>query len=126
MAVWTFVEFVERSGATPFSDWVLSLPDDAQAHIAARLLQMEALPQWPEKWASRYKGYTSLVELRMQWNRRQYRPLGVYARGQRGTFVLLAGAIEKGGKLPKGDLESADRRRKELLREPTRVQPYCY
>jgi phage-related protein len=126
MGAWTFFEFVEASGAVPFSGWVSELPLDAQAHIAARLLQMEVLPRWPDKWASRYSSRESLIELRMSWNRVQYRPLGVYSKVQRGAFVLLAGAIEKGDKIPKADLDAADRRRRELLKEPGRVRIYRY
>jgi phage-related protein len=126
MAVWTFSEFIEATGRVPFTDWVSSLPQDAQAHIAERLLAMEALQSWPDKWASRYIGYQSLIELRMPWNRVQYRPLGVYSKTHRRGFILLCGAIEKGNKIPSGDLNAADRRRKELLKEPSRVRAYTY
>jgi Phage derived protein Gp49-like (DUF891) len=126
MAVWTFLEFVEAGGRAPFTDWISGLPQNAQAHIAERMLAMEALQRWPDKWASRYTGYKSLMELRMAWNRVQYRPLGVYSRTHRWRFILLCGAIEKGGKIPSDDLNAADRRRKELLKEPSRVRVYTY
>jgi hypothetical protein len=123
--VWTFLKFVEASGRRPFTDWVLGLPQGAQAHILARLLEMEALPRWPEKWATRYRGYDSLVELRMPWKGVQYRPLGTYSKTQRWAFILLCGAIEKSS-IPRAALDTADRRRKELLKEPGRVCAYEY
>jgi Phage derived protein Gp49-like (DUF891) len=126
MSVWRFLEFVEASGRVPFTDWMLGLPQEAQAHIAARLLAMEALPRWPEKWATRYIAHPSLIELRMAWNRVQYRPLGVYSKTHQWGFVLLCGTIEKGNKIPRADLETADRRRNALLKEPGRVRFYTY
>jgi phage-related protein len=124
MSVWSFMEFVEQSGQLPFSRWIDGIPKDARANIDARLLQMEGMPKWTEKWASSYRGYDKLIELRIPFNRVQYRPLGSYAPDH--TFILLHGAIEKNGRIPKGDLESADRRRKELVREPYRARPYQY
>jgi hypothetical protein len=83
---------------------------------------MEGMERWPEKWVSDYKGYDGIVELRIPFNRVQYRPLATYQPKR--TLVLLEGAIEKGGKIPVGDLDRADKRRKILLEEPDNVKPH--
>jgi hypothetical protein len=66
----------------------------------------------PQKWASKYRGTEKLVELRIPFNKVQYRPLGIY--GPSRAFILLSGAIEKDGKIPTGIIESAVRRQKLL------------
>jgi phage-related protein len=114
------------SGRAPFTEWMKALPEQAQARIDTRLLEMEGMNSWPEKWVSSYKGYESLIELRILFNKVQYRPLGMYSKTARRTFVLLCGAIEKGNKIAKADLKTADRRRRELLKEPSRVRIYTY
>jgi hypothetical protein len=116
------MDYVEPTGRNPIADWQAGLQPDASAAIDARLLQMEAMPQWPPKWVSDYKGYDGIIELRIPFNRVQYRPLATYQRGH--TLVLLNGAIEKGGKIPTSDLETAEVRRKAILREPHRVRPH--
>lgn len=49
-----------------------------------------------------------------------YRPLGCYGRAEK-EFTLLIGSIEKGGKLPKGDCETAVERRKIILTDRGRT-----
>jgi hypothetical protein len=80
----------------------------------------------PDKWASLYRSWEPIIELRIPFARVQYRPLGVYSKNQRWTFVLLAGAIEKGGKIPRSDLQAADNRRKLLEAEPHRVRRHQF
>jgi hypothetical protein len=69
MAIWTFFEFVEPSGRAPFTEWMKALPEQAQARIDTRLLEMEGMNSWPEKWVSSYKGYESLIELRIPFTK---------------------------------------------------------
>src|ERR1700676_5390304 len=79
-----------------------------RAKIDYRLIQMAAMqPPWPEKWISKYQT-TELFEFRITGNRVQYRPFGVYWGKLR--YVLLAGAIEKGDKIPRSDVETAEGR----------------
>lgn len=113
------MDFVEPSGSNPILRWLSGLPTETQAHIAARFLLMEGMLRWPDKWVSDYKGYDGILELRIPFNRVQYRPLMAYAPDRK--IILLGGAIEKGGKIPKGDLDAADQRRKLLLKEPNLV-----
>ena len=110
--IWTIYDYVEPSGRVPFFEWLMGLSDEAQAWVDARLLQMAGMARWSEKWASKYKGTKKLIELRIPFNRVQYRPLGMYAPSW--SFVLLAGAIEKDGKIPRPTIEAAVRRQEAL------------
>jgi phage-related protein len=96
-----------------------TLPEEDRAKIDYRLIQMAAMrPPWPEKWISKYRT-TELFEFRITGNRVQYRPLGAYWGRLR--YVLLAGAIEKGGKILKSDIETAVRRLSDLQKDPSHV-----
>ncbi len=117
MPLWTFFDYVEKSGRNPIREWLDGIPDGNRAKIDYRLTQMAAMrPPWPEKWVSKYQT-TELFEFRITGDRVQYRPLGVYWGKLR--YVLLAGAIEKGGKLPKSDVEAAERRLSDLRKDPS-------
>ena len=116
------MDYIEPSGRNPVAEWQAGLSHDASAAIDARLLLMEAMPQWPPKWVSKYETYEGIIELRIPFNRVQYRPLAMYSSGY--TVILLSGAIEKGGKIQKSDLENAATRRKTVIREPYRVRAH--
>lgn len=120
------MEYVESDGESPFGRWLRRQPAGLSAHFDQRILVMEAMPFWPEKWASDYKGAEGILELRVPFNKVQYRPLGMHAGTGRRVFVLLGGAIEKGGNLPKGDVQAVQQRRKVLLEEPGRVRPFNF
>jgi phage-related protein len=105
MAVWTFYDYVEVSGRNPIRDWLCALPGGDQAKIDYRLQQMAGMSRWPEKWVSKYQGTDEIFELRITGNKIQYRPLGTYFGAKQ--FLLLNGAIEKGDKIPKSDIETA-------------------
>ncbi len=124
MSVWRFVDFLSAQGRNPFYDWLSALPKDAQAAIDQRIATMASMARWPEKWVSDYTGADGLIEFRISWNRVQYRPLGTYAKGH--TFVLLCGAIEQNWKIPRRHINTALRRRAELLVEPDRVEPHRF
>jgi hypothetical protein len=115
MPLWTFFDYVEKSGRNRIRQWLDDIPEDDSATIDYRLTQMAAMRHWPEKWISKYTT-TELFEFRIK-GRVQYRPLGVYWGKLR--YVLLAGAIEKGGKIPKSDVEAAERRLSDLRKDPS-------
>jgi hypothetical protein len=116
MALWTFLDYIELSGTNPIREWLNGLPDDDCAKIDDRLLVMEAMRTWPEKWISKYQG-TELFEFRIK-GRVQYRPFGIYWGRLR--YVLLKGTIEKGGKIRKSDIETAEQRLSNLRKDPGR------
>ena len=124
MAVWTILDFVDPRGKCPFFEWQSGLPLDAQARIDARLLQMAGMLRWSEKWISKYKTTEKIFELRIPFNKVQYRPLGVYAPGRK--FILVEGAIERGGKIPARTLARAEKRQKLLAKEPHHVREHRY
>jgi len=53
-----------------------------------------------------------------------YRPLGTYY-GQR-QFIILAGAIERGWKIPRSDIETAERRLSNLRGNSNHARPHQY
>jgi hypothetical protein len=119
MPFWTFMDYLELTGRNPIAEWIEGLPQDVQDRISERLSFWEQVERWSEKWASAYKGTSGLYELRLTFKRVPYRPLFVYGPGRR--MILLCGSIEQNGKLPRADLKTADRRRKEWEKDPTRV-----
>jgi hypothetical protein len=121
---WQFYDYMSDSGRIPFVEWLGTIPRDAHAFIDNRLLAMERLKKWSDKWASDYKGRDKIIELRITFKKVQYRPLGTYQPGYK--FVLLKGAIEKGGKIPRADLDSAEQHRDRLLKEGNCVIPHLY
>jgi len=124
MAVWTFYDYVELTGSNPIRKWLDSLPPEAEARIDYRLQQMEGMSRWPEKWVSKYKGTKEIFELRICHNKVQYRPLGTYLGVKQ--FILLKGAIEKGDKIPKSDIETAESRLASVKKETRHVQFHQY
>ncbi|UDL91699.1 type II toxin-antitoxin system RelE/ParE family toxin [Mesorhizobium sp. PAMC28654] len=124
MSEWTILDYIEPTGRNCAADWLAGLSHEAQAVIAQRLLAMEGMKVWSEKWASKLSDWDGLIELRVTYKGVQYRPLGVYQPNKR--FVLLGGAIEKGNEMPRRHLDSADRRRKQLQKDPTRVRQHEY
>src|SRR5438034_269846 len=114
MAEWTFYDYVEESGNNPILRWLRGLPSGDRARIDYRLQQMSAMARWPEKWVSKYQGTDEVYEFRITGHRVQYRPLGTYYGSRR--YLLLAGAIEKGDRIPKTDVTTAERRLAQLRR----------
>lgn len=108
MALWTLLVYIELTGRNPFREWISDLPDADQAKIDRRLQQMVGMEKWSEKWVSKYRGTAEIIELRITGNRVQYRPLGAYFGAKQ--IILLHGAIEKGDKIPKSDIDTAERR----------------
>ena len=121
MPIWTFVDYVEASGRNPFADWMDEIPWDAKVRINGRFTQMIPKEWWPEKWVSTYKGYTGILEARITFKKVQYRPLFMRSIKAEGQLVLLSGAIEKGGKIPKSTMDAAADRREVIIRESNRV-----
>jgi hypothetical protein len=124
VAIWTFMDFIEISGRNPTAEWLDGFNDEVQAAISARLLLMEGMLRWPEKWASKYRGWDELHEIRIPFKKVQYRPLYIYDAGRK--VILLNGSIERDGKIPRADLEAANRRRKDYRADPSCAVPHQY
>ena len=126
MGGWTLLDYVEITGRNPIRRWLDALPEEGCAKIDYRLRQMAAMDvaAWPEGWVSKYRGTDNLFELRISGNRVKYRPLGTYYGRRR--FIILAGAIEKGWRIPKSDIETAEQRLSNLLGNPDHARPHEY
>lgn len=121
---WSFADYVSRTGREPIRKWFDALPPGARAKVDDRLLAMASMDRWPEKWASTYQGAEKIIELRIKGpDNVQYRPLGMRHPTRQQCFVLLHGAIEK-GRIPRDDIDTAQRRRDEILAEPERIVPH--
>jgi hypothetical protein len=95
--------------------WTIGLPAKAQAKLDTIILLLRAWPPpWPLQYVSAYRGYPDIYELRVGSGGVQYRPLGCYGPESR-TFTLLVGTVEKGGRIPRGALDTAVERRNRVL-----------
>jgi hypothetical protein len=83
---------------------------------------MQNMSKWSEKWVSKYHGVDDIFEIRVSGNKVEYRPLGNYYGRRR--FMLLIGTIEKGGKIPKRDVETAIKRFGNLQKGVAGVRPH--
>ena len=119
------MDFWEISGQNPIREWMAGLPKDAQAAIDVRLLQMMGMELWSDKWMKKYKNADDLFELRIPFNKVQYRPLCCYGP-RRKQLTLLSGAIEKGGRIPRRVVRVAERRLKDLKKDGTRAREHQF
>lgn len=108
---WEFRDFLDGRGSNVIREWIVTLPLAAQAKIDTIVLLLQTQKVWPPHYVSALRGYDGILELRVCSCGVQYRPLGCHGPGKR-QFTILIGSVEKGGKLPKGDCESAVERRK--------------
>ena len=108
---WTFRDFLDGRGHNVIHEWINSLPAGAQAKLDSILLILQAAKIWPPQYVSSLRGYRDIFELRIGFSGVQYRPLGCYGPRPK-EFTILIGTVEKGGKLPKTDCETAVERRK--------------
>jgi hypothetical protein len=124
MPVWQFFDYAELTGRNKILDWLSKLPAADQARIDNRLLQMVATSRWPEKWVSKYESTGTLYEFRIKGNNVQYRPLGTYYGKLR--YIILAGAIEQGGNIPKSDVDTANDRHGRVKRNNIHAIPHQF
>ncbi len=122
MTIWLFYDYAEISGRNKVREWLDALPIADRARIDARLLVMAALPKWSEKWISKYRCREELYEFRIKGTNVQYRPLGTYFGARQ--YVILAGATEKGGKIPKSNVDVAITRFGNLKRNNAHAVPH--
>ena len=119
------MDYVNDRGENEIRLWLNSQSLKTQTKIDVRLLEMTAMPHWPPQYISAYRGVEHIFELKITRQNVQYRPLGCYGPSPK-EFTLLIGAIEKGGKIPKGTLMSAEDRRKIVLNNRSRVCEHQY
>jgi len=118
------MDYLDDDGSAPVERWLAGLGDEARGAIDQRLLMQSANPSWNDQWIKKRKGTDKIYELRLSWNRREFRLLGCYRPGY--IFVLLEGSVEQDSKLQKGADQRAEQRCQILLREPYRVRRHSY
>jgi hypothetical protein len=122
MNAWLFYDFLDRRGNNLMRAWLDSLPAKAAAKIDVRIVYMQSITLWQEKFASALRGWPDLIELRVAFGGAQYRPLGFYGPHPN-AFTLVHGVVEK-GKLPRRVLEVADGNRKIVLADRSRIRKH--
>jgi hypothetical protein len=122
MVVWRFFDYVELTKRNMIRKWLDALPEGDRARIDAGLLLMAALPSWSEKWVSKYRCPEELYEFRIKGKNVAYRPLGTYYGVKQ--YVILTGAIEKGGKIQKSGVEVALDRLSRVKRNNAHAVPH--
>jgi len=124
MATWEVYKYVRANGGCPIDDWRQSkaLTSADRAALDSKIDAIEGISgRLPPEFVKAYKT-SSVCEMKVRGDKKQLRPLCVYIKGRR--IVLLSGAIEKGGKLPKGDLERAEKLKIELEGGYGRIESY--
>lgn len=121
--IWTFRSYVSPGGRDQIAKWYFGQSAAAQAAFdtVKEYLEQRERDHWlrPEfdKLSGRYK---DLGELRFEVANVQYRPLGCFGPA-RAEFTILVGATKKGRIYsPRDALETALKRRKEVLQNPAR------
>lgn len=93
---WVFRDFVNVRGENLIRTWLHSLPAGARAEIHVRLDYLATLPRLGRPYVGQLRhDCKGLYEIRVDFNRVRYRPIGYYGPGRR-DFTLLVGALEKG------------------------------
>lgn len=96
---WVFKDYVTDGGENVIRSWLSGLPPGARARINAAIRNLEPLPELRRPYSGDLKGNCSgLIELRIPYQKVQYRPLGCYGPGRK-EVTLLFGAIEKDNRL---------------------------
>ncbi|MGI0080083.1 MAG: type II toxin-antitoxin system RelE/ParE family toxin [Nitrososphaerales archaeon] len=121
MSEWTFRDYLRPLGrnggvelVNDILEWTLNQPKKAQAKMDMIILSLQASPVWPPQYISALTGWPNILELRVSSFGAEYRPLGCHGPERR-EFTLLRGSIEKGGKLPRADCQTATDRRKRVF-----------
>ena len=122
-------DYVDDSGENVISAWMSTISVRAKASINVKLEHI--LAQTPQKdWhksrvAAKRKGEPDLWEVKVYSDNVQWRPLGFFGpkSGTLGTFTLLVGALEKGGKLnPPGATDEAQARKAKVTINPQKYR----
>jgi hypothetical protein len=76
---WTFKDYLNPRGENEILDWLNSLPKGAKARINAAIRFLEAMERLEMPYVRMLKGNCSgLMELRIPYDKVQYRPLCSY------------------------------------------------
>ena len=124
MGKWRVSKYVKENGRCPVDNWLDSnaVTENDIAALDARIVMIEAIDgQLPPETLKKYHG-TDFKELKVRGDKKQLRPLCIVVPERH--LIILCGAIEKGGKLPKGDISKASHLVSELKEGKGRVEDY--
>lgn len=122
--IWTFRCYVAPSGRDMIDKWYRAQSLEAQAAFDAvrEYLAQRTRDEWRRPEFDLLSGakFRVLGELRFEVANVQYRPLGFFGPA-RAEFTLLVGATKKGKVYdPRNAMDTALRRRTEVLKNPSR------
>jgi hypothetical protein len=100
MNYWTFKYFHNDQRTNLIEEWLASLPTEARVKIERQFAYLATVRDrldWKRPVAAKLKGkrYSILYEIRIAWDKIQYRPLGCFGPKEEEEFTLLIGATEK-------------------------------
>jgi len=123
MDAWVVQLYVRKNGRCPFDIWrsSKSLTTADRIKLDERLDSIEAMTNLSSNVMDRYQGAgMEIHEIRVSGDKKKLRPLVIKGPGK--VITILCGSIEKSGKLPPGDLTTAENLAKELLKGNGRVK----
>lgn len=99
-------KYVNQGGRCHLDNWLKSsrLTKKDRSLLEARIDVLEGQSEISPELVKKYKT-TKFYEFKVRGDRKQLRPLCIKRPNKQ--IILLCGAIEKGSKIPKGDLERA-------------------
>jgi hypothetical protein len=123
MAKWRVYKYVKENDKCPFDEWydARALTDKDRAKLDARVNSVESLETIPPEWVKKYRT-TEFYELKVKGDKKQLRPLCIKLPDKK--ILLMCGAVEKGGKIPKGDLTKAQNLINDYTKDLGNAQPY--
>ena len=125
---WTFLDYVDSNGSNQIEAWLESLSPSARTLVRPRLATILAFASPQERLQPpRFEALQGLgmFEIKFQLKNVAYRILAWYGPGRK-EVTLLAGATKKNDQYrPPSVLDTADRRRAEILSDEGRVTTTC-
>lgn len=125
MRYWQFRDYVDQRGHNLIRQWLDEQPPAVHIKIDALIRNLETTEQLRGRSTKVLKGKCKgLIELRIEKNGIQYRPLAYYGPKQH-QITILSGAIEKGDQfVPKAACDIALRHRDIVESDPTRSREH--
>jgi phage-related protein len=110
--VWSIEYYRSEAGRPPVQEFIDSLDVKSRARVARTL---DLLEEFGTDLGMPYARHLAgqLWELRVRHGRNRYRV--IYFLASAGTFVLLHGFTKKTGRVPRSEIEIAERRRDDHL-----------
>lgn len=109
------IEFYEtESGTVPVKDFLRSLPDKFSKKIAWTLRAVRDLQQVPTQYLKKLSGSEDIWEIRATIGNNTFRLLGFFDGSK--LIILTNGFAKKTDKVPRREIEIAEKRRKDYYR----------